>query len=511
MVAFIPALRVLPPRSSSAVSEVVDFAAAIGQPFDDHQQDYAEAVYGWQDGTWAADTVALIEPRQNGKTQAGQVFALADAFLFGVEQHTWTAHLFETARKSFNWMSDLIESRDELISRVRRRRVRKSNGNMGWTLLSGADTAFRARSKGGGRGLSGNVVTLDEGLILPSSALAALIPTLSAKPHTQIRLLSSQGDDSPEADMLRGLRDLARAAARDGGDAGRLAYIEAAAPFKECLTPRCFHLRGTRGCALDDRELWRAANYAMHAGRMTEAAVARERKTITVPLKFAMERMGWWIDPPPISEDERITPAQWNQTSSATELLVDGATTVAFVDVAWDRSWSAIAFAQRVEGTVVAQLVGYEKGVQWVEDFLRAELENMDLKATYYQRMTPASSLFEEIEAKRDALAKTCKPWNAGDLANACGQLVNLLPTSDDDIDATDEAVAAGDRFLHTDDGPVTLALTAQATRQIGDAWVWDRKVPMEKAKVDLSPLIAVTGAVGAVMRLPKPKPFKVH
>jgi hypothetical protein len=495
--AFHPAVRVLPPRSSSAASEVIDFARAIGFEFDEHQKEYAEAVYGWQDGTWAASQVCLIEPRQNGKTGAGQVFLLADCFLFNVECHTWTAHLFDTTRATFGWMVATIEGYRELSSLLKGR-IRKSAGNFGWTTRKGAEARFRARSKSGGRGVSGNVLTWDEALILPQTSAAALIPTLSAKPHTQMRFLSSQGDDSPEADLLRGLRDVARKAADGEADPGRLAYVEAAAEQRECRSPRCMHVVGTRGCAMDDPALYVQANFAMTSGRMTLDAIQGERRLLA-PAKFGMERLGWWIDPPPVSTDLKITAESWTATESPDEVLVDGVTTAAFVDMSWDRTKTAIAFAQRGDdGRVLAQLVAYADGSEWVGDFLRVEMDNLNLQQVIMQRMSPGQSLHDDLEAVNDLLSKRLTLWGAGDLASACGTVVDLL--------ASDPP-----RVLHTNDGPVTIALTAQATREIGTSWVWDRKAPMETSKVDASPLIAMTGAIAAGLRLPVPRELRVH
>lgn len=498
MTAFVPSVRVLPPRSSSAAGEVIDFARAIGFEFDDHQQEYAEAVYGWNDGTWAAQDVVLVEPRQNGKTGAAHVFCLADAFLFNVECHTWTAHLFDTTRTTFSWMIATIEDNRELWRRVRGK-IRKSAGYFGWTLKSGAETRFRARSKSGGRGVSGNVLTWDESLLLPSTSAAALIPTLSAKPHTQQRFLSSQGDDSPEADLLRGLRDTARAAVRGEIDPGRLAYIESAAVQRECEKPRCMHVLGTPGCAMDDVELWEQANYAVSVGRMSLDSIARERRLLP-PAKFGMERLGWWIDPPPIAVVERVARTAWDATSSESEVLVDGAETAAFVDVSWNREWASIAFAQRQGDLIVAQLVAYERGTDWVEDFLRVESQNMELREVAMQRMSPAQTLIDELTGRRDALSKLIAPWGAKDLASACGTLTDLVG-----------ADGNRDRFLHTNDGPVSIAIGTQAVREIGDGWAWDRKAPYESGKVDASPLIAITGAVGAIVRMPPRPTFRVH
>jgi phage terminase large subunit-like protein len=66
------------------------------------------------------------------------------------------------------------------------RRVSRSHGEEGIELKNGQRIRFRTRTKGGGRGFSGDCVILDEAMILPEMAHGALLPTLSARPNPQV-------------------------------------------------------------------------------------------------------------------------------------------------------------------------------------------------------------------------------------------------------------------------------------------------------------------------------------
>ena len=76
--------------------------ADLGLPPDDEQRWLLDAIYAEKaPGRPASFEVAVIGPRQNIKTSTLGIAALADLFVFGIEKHLWSAHLDDTAGKTF--------------------------------------------------------------------------------------------------------------------------------------------------------------------------------------------------------------------------------------------------------------------------------------------------------------------------------------------------------------------------------------------------------------------------
>lgn len=284
-----------------------DLAARVGEelgmPPDDDQRDILDAVFAEDvPGVPAVFEVAVVAPRQNIKTSTLEIAALTDLFVLGVERHIWTAHLFKTARSTFEHMAGLIESAPDF--RRRCRQPRTAHGDEAIELRSGQRIEFHARSTGGGRGQvpPPSRITLDEGLFLSATEVGALVPTLATRRDAQIRHGSSAG--LPRSDVLRGLRGRGRR----GGD-GSLAYFEWGAPRKPCTQDRCTHSVGADGCALDDRGLWAAANPAL-GRRITEETLLNFRRSMP-PIEFAREFLSWWEDPPNADGDGDLDVARW--------------------------------------------------------------------------------------------------------------------------------------------------------------------------------------------------------
>src|SRR6266508_3733265 len=288
-----PAHLWVPPRVGSYGAEVVDLARLAGRDVDPEQALAIDALcsYG-PGGNWLALEQAIIEARQNGKTNGVLIpIVLADLFLWEADELSWTAHLFKTTRKAFNEFKRCIEFSSELSRRVKR--IGESHGEEEIELHhpdgptgQGALLQFLARSKGGGRGLSGKRVVLDEALILSAASMGSLVPTLATRPNAQISYGSSAGQLGSK--HLRSLQRRGRA-----GDDPSLIWVEwcddgtwADPPCVQGL--ECSHLYGVSGCALDDEVRWLRANHTL-GKRISYDYVRSERRTLD-PVEFGRER-----------------------------------------------------------------------------------------------------------------------------------------------------------------------------------------------------------------------------
>lgn len=206
-----PRYRYVPLYTSSAGQDAIDLSAAAGLDLDPWQQDVITDSLGERpDGRWAATEVGLIVPRQNGKGAILEARELFGLFLDPTcKLITHTAHRFDTALDHFRRMRALIEGTPDLLAEVKDNGhgidgpsgIKDSNGKESIELRDGARLNFKARSKGSGRGFSGDLVVLDEAFWLMD--LGSLVPSLSARPNPQLWLTSSAPLPQAESDRLR--------------------------------------------------------------------------------------------------------------------------------------------------------------------------------------------------------------------------------------------------------------------------------------------------------------------
>lgn len=473
-----PAHLWIPERVSSAGKETIDLAASCGIILDPEQCLAIDALLSeTKGGKWSALEGVVIEPRQNGKT-GGIILpiVLADLFLFDTQLIVWTSHRFKTSQESFHELRLVIEANDHLRKRIRR--VRTANGDEGIDLITGSRVQFLARSKGAGRGLSGDRVILDEAYDLSAEDMGSLLPTLSARPNPQVIYGSSAGQD--HSAVLRSLRDRGRI-----GDDPSLVYIEWCAPGSWDEPPcqvgfSCNHVRGIPGCALDNQEYWRAAN-PTYGRRIPHNFIAAERRALP-PAEFARERLGWWDNP--ATGLQPIDPATWATCKSDGSVYAQGH--VAFcVDVAYGMRSAAIGVAYFQNGGLPhVELADQRAGTDWV--IARClELRDRYPRALFGGFTNHAvGALTPELTAVGIELEK----MNDTDMGRACGHIQKLVPGG----------------MTHSGDPLLTVAIGGAVKREIGEGlWSWGRR----KSVTDISPLVAATGALWLLAQEKPPAP----
>lgn len=449
--------------TSSAGREAADLARSVGQVPDGEEELALEALLSERaDGRWASLEAAVICGRQNLKTWSLQMSVLYDLFIRDVGLVVWTAHRFRTTQEAFRDMHTLIDSFDHLRKRVKK--VRTANGEEGIELLSGARLDFLARTSGGGRGLSGDTVVLDEALYLTPTMMGALLPTLSARPDPHVRYGSSAG--LRESEVLRGIRDRGRA----GGDPS-LVYVEWATQPGGCARPECDHKLGTVDCQLDDVESWYAANPAL-GKRISVEYLAAERRALP-PKEFARERLGWWEDPPALGDASIIPADAWAERCDPASQIVLGERLAFAVDVSWDRSVASIAVCgTRPDSRPHVEIVSSHGGTDWVVPWLSQRLEQYGPVSVAFQASgAPVSSLLEELTS---TLGDVAMPVAGPDLGRSCGAFFDA---------------ATSGALIHMGQQPLDDAVALAVVRPLGDAWAWDRR----KSPVDTAPLVAAT------------------
>lgn len=435
-----PRIASVPPYVGTDGQEAVELAASAGLHLDDWQAWVLTESLGYRaDDKWAATEVGLLVPRQNGKGSILEARELAGLFLLGERLITHTAHEFKTAQEAFLRIKTLIEGTDDLRRRVKT--IRTSHGEEGIELLDGRRLRFLARSKGSGRGFTGDVVILDEAYALTSAMMAALLSTLSARPNPQIWYTSSAGDESA--------LQLAKIRARGLEGAPRLAFfdwsVEAPGPNDPPLD-------------MSDRRLWAQANPALGI-RVSEEFVETEFSALDAD-KFARERLGVWYG----DSAERVIPADvWRRVVSET---VAPQGQVRFgLSVLPDQSAAALGAS---DGRTVEQ-VDHRDGTGWVVERVKA-VTGRHGGVVVIDGNGPALSLASDLE---DA-GVTVEKLSGGYVAAACARMFNAI---------VDGAVRVR---KHAD---LDAAAASVVKKPVGDRFVWD----LQKSAGDVTPLYAVT------------------
>lgn len=470
--------------------EACALAEMAGLPLEPWQENALELMLAFRsDGKWAAREYAELVGRQQGKSAGvGLPRALAGLLLLNERLIMWSAHEVKTALESFLALRLALERLGEdagpnLIALDDGNllvKVINNNGYEGFELSTGQRLRFVARSKGSGRGFSGDLSVIDEAFAYTRQQQSALAPTQLARPNPQTCYLSSPPlrGDVEEGKVLYALA--ARAAKGDDGE--RLGFRDwgLAVSLDEVMGMA----NADRQAFLDDRDNWAAALPALGRGRVTEESIAQLRREMD-DKDFAREVLGCW--PVQASTDGRwqvIPKTAWT-ARGWTARPADGrdADELWTSDVAFaiamppEQDWAAVMVAGRsVDDELLVQVVRYARGTAWVLPEVLDLAERHPHTVVAINKRGPAGYLLAPLE-------------RAG---------VELV------VPAELEAAHANQRFVrgvvdepvirHFDQESLDIAVKAAVKRPMGDGWTW-----LRRGETDVSP---VEGAALAVWAL---------
>lgn len=493
----VPSTLWVPDRRGSYGDEAVEFGDLIGIPMDVEQRRDIDclASYG-PGGRWLTLESAVIEGRQNGKTKSELLtVTLFDLFEcdFEPDRIVWTAHVMKTARDTFDRVCQLIDSNATLSKRVKK--VVNAPSEESVILMSGSTLDFIARVSGGGRGLSGKRLVYDEALFLRATDVGNTLPVLSSRDNPQVMYGSSAGKGF--SDHLRSLQRRGRR----GGDPS-LILIEYKAPGSwddpGCARGvKCDHIYENPmnlvlqpngivlGCAMDVPENWMMANHAIHRGRMRLEFTQAERRALGAypagVLEFGRERMGWEELGGESLDPDRIPKLAWDASADPLSEIVGP---VCFsIDMPPGGAACSIGVAgYRADGSIHFGVIDHRPGSDWAVRRLRelGQKHEQFCPPIWQPEGTAVGALRDQIEG-RDGLDMTA--ITGADMAKYCGafkaRIVSDPPT-------------AFHRPSKDLDDAFTLAERLVTTQ---GSWVWARR----KGEGDISPVVAVTEAVGGV------------
>ena len=157
-------------------------------------------------------TVVLLVARQNGKSTLAQVLCLWAMYVLGVRMTLGTAQDLDIAEEIWGGCVDIAESIPDLAGLIRN--VVKVNGKKSLKLETGERYKVKASNRKAGRGLSADLVVLDELREHTNwDSWGAVTKTTMARARAQIWCLSNAGDDASV--VLMSLRKKAHRALGD--------------------------------------------------------------------------------------------------------------------------------------------------------------------------------------------------------------------------------------------------------------------------------------------------------
>jgi hypothetical protein len=203
-----------------------------------------------QDGTFRFRTIVTLVGRQQGKTFLLKIVALWAMYLDRVHLVLGAAQSLDIARESWKGALDLARGNELLANELTR--VTTGSIETAMTLTNGARYRITAATPGSGRGLSVDLLILDELREQRDwEAWSALSKTTIARPNALTVAISNAGDD--KSVVLNSLRGTGLAETDES-----IALFEWSAPD---------------GCALDDPDAWCQAMPGLGHGTITESAV----------------------------------------------------------------------------------------------------------------------------------------------------------------------------------------------------------------------------------------------
>jgi hypothetical protein len=343
-------------------------------------------------------------------------------------------------------------------------KVVRKNGEECVHWRNGSKYRVVTPSKTGARGLSLDLVVIDEALAHEPWLLPAISPTMAQRHSStasfgaQLVIVSNAGDES--AHLLNQQRELGRRAALED-EPSRVHLEWSAADDDDPLDPA----------------VWRATIPTLGiVNGIEEEALVVEAETIGTDA-FAREYLCKSV----VSTARQvISPDAWNRLPRLD--LTAGPGVVIAIEATDDRSSTSVVAARLMGGRVAVELVEQREGVGWVVDYV-ATLSMGTNARVAVDPYGPAAPLLPMLRRAGCRVAKL----DTRDVPDAAGWFVDQVHAS---------------RVGHMGDDRMLNAVAVLARRKRGDRWVFDR----DKAG-DVTPIVAASLAVWLVDSRPSKAP----
>lgn len=479
---YTPELVKLTPKTSMGF-ECIQFAEEV----------LGVTLYPWQkwllihalelkpNGKFRFRTIVLLVSRQNGKSRVLQLLSLWRMYVDGAPLVIGTAQNLDVAEEQWQAAIELAEENPELAAEIAH--VDRTNGKKALRLaprpadkLPTRRYKVAAANRKGGRGLSGDLVLMDE-LREHSSweSWSAVTKTTMAREKPQVWAASNAGDASSV--VLRHLRKAALRQIIDKDTKNATAALFEWSAVKWDPKGGDDQTGDYVNLKTSDREGWAMANPSLEWSDLTMEALLAAWETDPDPV-FRTECLCQWLSTAAMGPWEdgvwESLKDKKSKRASKVEPFYYG------IDVSWDRNWTAISVASRREdGLVHGEVVAYRTGTDWAVGWLTERKDKEGLVGVALQANgAPVGSLLSELLKAGIPVVE----WGGGELGKGTGQFYDLIRQLG---------------LRHRDQDALNLAASTAQTKPVADYWLWDRK----RSPFDVSPLISLNAAVWALLR----------
>ena len=451
------------PYVSSLGSRAVGLAKSAGLIADDWQEFVTERMLGLDsEGKFVHFEGGINVARQNGKDGILEIIEL-DALVNWPGQNLiiHSAHEFATAQEHQLRLESLFQNTPELHMLVKDRGGYKhANGQESINLKSGSRIIFKARTKGGTRGFSADLLVWNEAMVLPDAVVGAMMPTLRASNAPYGPLIIYAGSAVDQDIHVYGVT-WARVRERGIAEEPGLAYFEWSAHLD---VDRPDELTDSQ---LNDRALWQQANPAL-GKRIDPEHMAREIASMATRTA-AVELMGLGDWPATDgAEDLLISPQEWADCEDSDWEFMDPV--IIGFDISPDRRTSIAVSGRTDKGHIGVELINNAPGTGWVFDRLTKLYEKHEVAEVVCDGYGPAAAIASQL----DDAGITIRRLDSADYGKACGLFVDMV----------------GEKTLrHLGQDEMADAIKGAKPRPLVDRWAWSRT----NSLVDIGPLVAGT------------------
>lgn len=428
------------------------------------------SLYGWQrqvsdtalekvDGHYWYRTVGVAVGRQSGKSKLVET-RIAYELLKPRHHVAYTAQDRNMAKLKWQEHINSFERCPAISKHIHR--ISYINGSERLYMKSGSTYGIVTPNDKGARGMSLNLMVIDEALMHPLSLIASLQPTLATRKDGQLWILSNAGIPG-KSELLQHYREVAHANINDKET--RLAW------FEWCPRDDKFDYL--------DESVWAQSIPSLGESHGVLIEAVREAATTNSPEIFTKEWLNVW---PALDAVAVIDVGIWDSLAR-TDITI-GNKIVLGVDISRERDKSSIAASGLVKEKTPVEVIEARDGANWVLPRLIEIAKKWDAPVVI-DSGSPASSMIGELENAGVAVISV----GLRDYARACGSFYDAVQAKS---------------ICHLDDPNLRQAIVGSTKRALGDSWAWSRN-----STNNITPLVAATLARYGVVNEPIEMPVQ--
>jgi len=426
------------------------------------------------DNTFRFRIIVLLVARQNGKSLLLQILSLWRMFVDGAPLVLGTAQNLDIAEEIWQGAVDIAEGIPDLAAEIAEGGVVRTNGKKALRLVSGSRYKVQAATRRGGRGLTGDLVLLDELREHQNwEAWGAITKTTRTRSLAQIWAASNAGDESSV--VLGRLRMLAHLALGDPD--GLFSEDDLDLPddieFDDSLG--LFEWSAPPDCDVLDRDGWAQANPSMGHIPSMERSIASD--AITDPeAVFRTEVLCQWVDS---MQEGAFPPGVWEATRVSESEQITGQMKFALdVRTGVKQSFALTAVGTGTKGRDVLDLVHYESGVdqRWARDHIVDTVVRILKEHGVYELAMDKYGENGHLQARLEDNDITILWLDSLDMRSGCAAITDGL------VNRT---------LVHHGDEPLTVAVMGAGKRKSVEGFLWSQAMSTS----DITALRAATVA----------------